>query len=64
MSYFSSFLAMTSWRNLSLQYVNLDIWTLRLGWSVRGGGGVIVRCVHWMHTIYDRSQVGHLHFCR
>jgi len=57
-AYLSSFLVVASEGNLSLQYVNSNIWTFKLGFGENGGlaMGVVPR----MHSISGRSLAGHL----
>jgi hypothetical protein len=62
MAYLSSFRLVASTGNLSLQYVNSNICTLRFGLGVKGG--LSVGGTPRMHNISGLSRAGHLHLGR
>ena len=59
MAYLSNFWLVASAGNLSLQYVNSNICTLRFGLGVKGG--ISVGEAPKMHNILGLNQVGQLH---
>jgi hypothetical protein len=58
----SSFWCVDVTGNLSLQKMNLNIFTLLFGLGVKGGLAVVG--VPKRHSLYDRSRVGHSHLGR